>query len=591
MSENKMLTLRASRAPDGRAKIEAVIGDDVLAADVIDLWSDADRDRFANAIHSAVPTLPLLTILRELLKIDRDNLPVIGVGPSDPWPKLIPIERPSVPLFPVDELPEPLRAWVIATAEATQTPADLAAMLALAVCGGACARRVVVLAGRGWIEPINLYVACLLDPANRKSAVFGEAMKPLRMIERELAQEAAPEVARVAADRRIKESELKSLEKKAASGCGESRRAAGDLAAALSAEPVAAMPKLLVDDATAEAVEMQLAAQGGRLVVAGCEGGLFDVMAGRYSSGVGNLDAFLKGHAGDDLRVDRVTRGSIMVPRCCLTLAYAVQPDVVRSMAEKPSFRGRGLIGRFLYSVPVSRLGSRLINAEPVTVAVAARYEELVRRLAAIPTDDEPWVIRLSQEASKRFYAWQHEVETWLGDGGRLFELRDWGGKLCGLTARLAAIIHLVKTDTPEPWNEPVSLGVIESAILLARWAVPHAEAVVGMMAGADGPIDDAAYLLRWIRERGLSEFTRRDAHNHGRARFDSEPVRLNDALELLADRGWIKRIADVAPVAPGRPPSPRFIVRPELPGMVGSVMATLADESPRADGRDRGLV
>ena len=59
MSENKMLTLRASRAPDGRAKIEAVIGDDVLAADVIDLWSDADRDRFANAIHSAVPTLPL----------------------------------------------------------------------------------------------------------------------------------------------------------------------------------------------------------------------------------------------------------------------------------------------------------------------------------------------------------------------------------------------------------------------------------------------------------------------------------------------------------------------------------------------------
>ncbi len=97
------------------------------------------------------------------------------------------------------------------------------------------------------------------------------------------------------------------------------------------------MPKLLVDDATAEAVEMQLAAQDGRLICAGAEGGLFDVMAGRYSSGVGNLDCFLKGHAGDDLRVDRVIRGSIVVDRCCLTLAYAIQPEVIRGMADRPS--------------------------------------------------------------------------------------------------------------------------------------------------------------------------------------------------------------------------------------------------------------
>lgn len=561
----------ASRAPDGRAKIEALIGDDVLAVDVIDLWLDADRDRFAETIHAAVPTLKLKSIQSELLKIDRDKLPVVDVGPSDPWPELIPIERPSVPLFPVNELPEPLRAWVSATAEATQTPADLAAMLALAVCGGACARRVVFHCGGDWFEPINLYVAVLLDPANRKSAVFSTAMKPLRMIEKELMDEAAPEVARLASARRIKESDLKRAEKKASDkSCLESAELAGRLAAELSIEPVAALPKLLVDDATAEAIEMQLASQGGRLVVAGCEGGLFDVMAGRYSSGVGNLDAFLKGHAGDDLRVDRVTRGSIMVPRCCLTLAYAVQPDVVRSMAERPSFRGRGLIGRFMYSVPVSRLGSRLINPDPVPVAIAARYEELVRRLAAIPTGDEPWVIRLSHDAAERFYTWQGEVETWLGDSGRLFDLRDWGGKLCGLTARLAAIIHLIQSDSPEPWNKPVSLAVIESAIVLARWAVPHAEAVIGMMAGADGPIDDAAYLMRWIQERAYKEFSRRDAQVRGRARFDGEPRRLDDALDLLTDRGWIRPVP-MPPPAPGRPPSPRYAVRPENCG--GRVM------------------
>ena len=37
--KNGSLTLRASRAPDGRASIEAVIGDNVMARDVIDLWA------------------------------------------------------------------------------------------------------------------------------------------------------------------------------------------------------------------------------------------------------------------------------------------------------------------------------------------------------------------------------------------------------------------------------------------------------------------------------------------------------------------------------------------------------------------------
>lgn len=572
MSKNKTLSLSATKSTDNKILIEVKNGERMVVRDACDLRLDVDRKRFAQLVLDQVPALSIETIERELLAIDPESLPVSAGGPGDPWPEPVGIEWPSVPAFPVDALPEPLRAWVIATADATQTPPDLSGMLALAACAGAVARRVEIVAGRGWVEPINLYVACLLDPANRKSAVFSAAMRPLRLIEAELVIEATPEVARAAADRRIKEAELKTLERKAASGCGESRRDAGNLAAELSSEPVAALPKLLVDDATAEAIEMQLASQGGRMVVAGCEGGLFDVMAGRYSSGVGNLDCFLKGHAGDDLRVDRVTRGSIMVPRCCLTLAYAVQPDVVRSMAEKPSFRGRGLIGRFMYSVPVSRLGLRAIDPEPVPVVIAERYEELIRRLAAVPSADEPWEIELSHDASARFHAWQAEVESWLGDGGRLFELRDWGGKLCGLTARLAAILHLVESEREDPWNEPVRLSVIESAIVLARWAVPHAEAVIRLMLGAGAGLDDAAYVLRWIRDRGLKEFSRRDAGQHGRSRFDKEPERLKDALEVLADRGWIRRIADSAPDGAGRPSGPRFIVRPELPGLVSDV-------------------
>ena len=208
------LRLKVSKAPDGRAKIEALIGDDAVAADVIDLWSDVERDRFANAVHATVPALDLLTIQRELLKIDRDNLPLL-VGHNDSWPEPASVDRPTVPAFPVDALPEPLRAWVSATAEACQVPADLPGLLSLAACAGAVARRVEVVAGRGWIEPINLYVACLLEPANRKSAVFSAAFRPLREIERELIVNATPDFARRSSARRIKEGRAKKAESQA----------------------------------------------------------------------------------------------------------------------------------------------------------------------------------------------------------------------------------------------------------------------------------------------------------------------------------------------------------------------------------------
>ena len=159
---------------------------------------------------------------------------------------------------------------------------------------------------------------------------------------------------------------------------------------------------------------------------------------------------------------------------------------------------------------------------------------------------------------------WQQEVELWLGDDGRLAELRDWGGKLCGLTARLAAVLHLIEVDVAEPWLVPIGADAMRAAIELGRWAVPHAEAVIGLMAGATGPIDDAAYLLRWLRDRGVAEFTRRDAGQHGRSRFDGDPKRLDEALELLADRGWIRPVVEPR-AGVGRPSSPRYAVHPRL--------------------------
>ena len=94
---------------------------------------------------------------------------------------------------------------------------------------------------------------------------------------------------------------------------------------------------------------------------------MFDQMAGRYNQAAGpNLGVYLKGHAGDLLKVDRRGRPPEYVERPCLTIGLAVQPEVLRGLASRPGFGGRGLLARFLYSLPESLVGRRQPGAPPV---------------------------------------------------------------------------------------------------------------------------------------------------------------------------------------------------------------------------------
>ncbi|GGM73888.1 hypothetical protein GCM10007977_089320 [Dactylosporangium sucinum] len=95
---------------------------------------------------------------------------------------------------------------------------------------------------------------------------------------------------------------------------------------------VPVLPRLVADDVTSEQAASLFAEQGGRLAVLSAEGGIFATLAGRYS-GTPNLEVFLKGHAGDMLRVDRRSRPAEHVVRPALMLGLAVQPEVPRDIA------------------------------------------------------------------------------------------------------------------------------------------------------------------------------------------------------------------------------------------------------------------
>ncbi len=301
---------------------------------------------------------------------------------------------------------------------------------------------------------------------------------------------------------------------------------------------------------------MILAEQGGRIASMSPEGNVFDLMAGQYSkSSIVQFDVYLKGHSGDDLITDRVGRKSVRVERPALTCAYAMQPEVIKGLAANPAFRGRGLLARFLYSFPQSWIGRREIAPKPVSEATRDAYQRAVRAMADI---DGEFILHLAADASAKLKGWEAEIETMLGDGGQMENLRNWGAKLAGATLRLAAVLHCLEHGTTGRIDE----RTISAAIEIARYLIPHADAVLNLMQAKDGSADDdARYVLRWIERYGRRDFTKSEAQHHGKRRFPKAGD-IYPALAELTRRGFIRlRPAEVT--GAGRPPSPTYEVNP----------------------------
>jgi replicative DNA helicase len=479
----------------------------------------------------------------------------------------------ELPAFPVDVLPGWLGEYVAAVATATQTPPDLAGMLALAVLATVAAGTVEVEPRLGWREPLCLFVAVGMDAGARKSSVFTALTRPVAEFERDQAAAALPGITETAVLRRIADQAAAHAEaaagKASASQQEEARAEAIARAAEASSLVVPPVPRWLVDDATPEALAGLLATHG-RIALLSPEGDVFDQMAGRYNQQVGpNLGVYLKGHAGDLLKVDRRGRPPEYVERPCLTIGLTVQPEVLRGLDARPGFSGRGLLARFLYSLPASMVGRRQAGAPPVTTAVADRYTLELQALAASLSgpagDDGPLLLTLDQEAAELLLVFERELEPRLSAGsGDLAHLAGWAAKLAGATCRLAGLLHLAR-HLRDGWARPIGAATLASAIRLAGYLVEHARAVFDFM-GADPRVEDARWLLDWISRTNQVQFSRRDAHQAARGRF-RKAIDLEPALALLEEHGWLRRV-DADPTGPkgGRPPSPRFLVNPLHP-------------------------
>ncbi|MCF8046389.1 MAG: DUF3987 domain-containing protein [Desulfarculaceae bacterium] len=303
--------------------------------------------------------------------------------------------------------------------------------------------------------------------------------------------------------------------------------------------PVSGRLMAVADDVTAEALAALMAVNGERMAVISAEGGVFDTLGGRYQNGVPNLDLILKAHPGEPVRVDRKSGPPVMMQAPVLTICISPQPEVLANLPSKPGFRGRGLLARLVYVLPESLLGRRKPQGQAVPEHVSRAYAAALHKLLDLDTgtEGEPLehCLRLEPSAHAAWCEFSKAIEAELVDGGRFETVRDWAGKLPGLAARLAGLLHVMEHLAEAPAHT-ISGQTMEAAMDLAGALVGHTLAAFGLM-GADSDQEAAKDVfgdgveVEWRPEHapGYAEQSKRrlnlvrcqDCEHFGRGRGD----------------------------------------------------------------------
>lgn len=461
------------------------------------------------------------------------------------WKPPLLLEGVSLLSWPNDAYPEPFNMFVNELARSTETPIELAAMLTLAATATSSQKRYQVQIKSDYNEPVNIWPLIILPPASRKSRVYDEVMAPLRKWEVEQKELLEPLVQSKLSKRKTMEARIKELRNVAAKSKDSEYANLEKLIEFLERElpEIPQCPQIWTSDVTPEHLGTIMASNNEAMAVMSDEGGIFDILGGLYSDGKANIDLFLQSHSASPVRVDRGSRSPIFMQRAVLTMGLTIQPEVIRSICRNKTFRGRGLLGRFLYAIPKSNIGFRSFDQTSMNRECSLLYHGAIQAILnnANNVIDEKNTLNtlfFDQEGYQIWLGYAKTVETMMSEEiGYLNHITDWAGKLPGAVARIASLLHIMRYAHQKPWEHTISIEDIKAAVKIGHCLINHALIVFDLLQ-QDGAMHTARAIYQWIRNEKCSLFTRRDCSRKFR-RVKKDELKLS--LEILEEHEIVR--------------------------------------------------
>lgn len=473
--------------------------------------------------------------------------------------------------FPVDALPDKIRPYIQATAESLQVSVDMVATFVIAIISLCVQGKYKIQVKPDWEEPVNLYAVVVMRPSERKSPTLKMVSAPIFEYMEEENERRQPEISENETKKKILTGQITNISRKIAGSYKkkDSEYTMSDLLECqeelrkLEEEGLKEL-KLIVDDVTPEALVSTMKENDDRIGIVSAEGGIFGTMAGRYNDHT-NIDIFLKGYSGEYYSTARIGRQGNTLKHPLITIVLAVQPQVICDIMDNKEFSGRGLLARFLYSIPNSLVGSRKYRTEPVNKALKEDYNNLIKDLLKTNEMDFERTIHLSEEADLQSEIYNQQIERRLTDD--LEQIEEWAGKLHGNTMRIAAIFHIVKYGW-DAVNVPLEAETLAGAIKVGQYYLEHSKVAFDMM-GLSDPQDvkDAKYIISRIEQNtnntnntknSVESISKREVWQLCKGHFKSVEE-MEPGLQVLVERGYIA-IQKEKPAGRGRPSEQIYI-------------------------------
>lgn len=449
--------------------------------------------------------------------------------------------------YPLDALPECIRAAVEEVQAFVQAPTPLVACSALAAVSLASQAHYDIQRAEKLSGPTGLFLLTIADSGERKSSCDGFFTKAIRDYERKQAEEAIPLLKDYRATKRTWEFKCKGLEdgiRAAAKGGEDTITLEQSLRALAQDEPQEPrVPRLIYADATPESLKFNLALKWPSGGILSSEAGL---VLGSHGMGADsvmrNLSTYNLGWDGTDIQTERRTSESFTVRGARLTMFLQVQEPTLRSFLAGAGdlARGSGFLARCLVAWPESTQGARAFLEAPPTwphqSAFNRRLEAILAQPVPINADGSlsPGMLTLSPEAKAAWVTFHDLIERELGFGGRFHDIRDVASKIPDNATRLAGLFHVFSGAI----GGAVGVEHLKAGCRIAEWHLGEARRFFGEMA-LPAPVADAARLDAWLvstcQKKGVDHIPNSDIQHSGPSRL-RESAAIDKAMAVLAE-------------------------------------------------------
>ena len=523
-----------------------------------------DKETDFNDMHQASGLAAVKAALEAVL---APQSPLDAADWGEPIP--LPLKSPVKPFSP-DLLPESLRPWVMDIADRMQCPADFVAVGAVVSLSSLIGARAVIRPKEkdDWEITPNMWGGAVGRSGVMKSPAIKETLKPINLLAKKETERVQIECEVWLLDNQILELDMKDREQKARKEIKKGNHAgAREL---IEGAEVLTMPigrRFIANDATVEKLGELMAANPWGFLAYQDE--LYGLLTRMDKQGQESARAFyLQSYDGNQgFTFDRIMRGTVHIPRVCLSLLGSIQPGRLSEYIREAMSGGSGddgLLQRFgLLVYPDVEPVFNHVDRPPDTTAKAAAAA-LFNRLSEIqPADDQSIVWRFSPGAQALFLKWWIPFNQELRSGALHPAIESHLSKYRKLVPALALIFAYV--DTP---NNDNCVGEIELARAL-DWSDYLRTHVERIYQSATMPETNGAKSILQKIESGklMSSFTPRDvAQKQWSGLNDVDAVR--KALKLLVDHNYLRQ--DLIPASSkGGRPSEQYLINPLVPRAV----------------------